>query len=257
MKMRSACHCLLCQFETHLRNQLDRDELEYQKLAASSSLLSAFPTVPALAAHLRSCRSTGNGTHPADAFLLELLHTRQAEGTGTVARDILLLAFLPALHSTARHMALRYRQLSAEDIAQHLVTSLLEVLGAPELLQRRSHLPFVISRTVKRLGFDWAEREARSPSNGDGDEPFPERSRSTGVPEPFEQTILLSHFLFRCQRERLLTGPDLDLLVEIKLEGKIGQEPGRSIYSNAMRQRMKRLLQKLRHAASSGPPEPW
>lgn len=247
MKTRSACRCLLCQLEAHLKQRLDQDGLGYQRLSGSSSLLSAYPTVLTLAAHLRTCRSARDGTHPADAVLLELLHA--TDGTGSLARDVLLLAFIPALHSASRQIALRHPRLSADDIAQHLVASLLEVLGSRELLLRNSHLPFVISRMVKRLGFDWAEREARSPSNADGDAPFPDRLERVGVPEPFERAALLRHFLFRCLREGLLTGPDLELLVEIKLEGKTGQEPGRSIYSNALRQRIKRLLQKLRHAA--------
>jgi hypothetical protein len=247
MKTRSACRCLLCQLEAHLQHRLDQDGPEYQTLSSSSPLLSAFPTVLTLAAHLRTCRSARDGTHPADALLLELLHA--TDGTGSLARDVLLLAFIPALHSASRKIALRHPHLSADDIAQHLVASLLEVLGSRELLRRDSHLPFVISRMVKRQGFDWAEREARSPGNADGDTPFPDRPERMGVPEPLERAALLRHFLFRCRREGLLTGSDLELLVEIKLEGRTGQEPGRSIYSNAMRQRIKRLLQKLRHAA--------
>jgi hypothetical protein len=249
MKTRCACRCLLCQLEAHLKKQLDQEVPEYQKLAGSSSPLSAFPTVLTLAAHLRTCRSARDGTHPADGVLLELLHA--TDGTRPLARDVLLLAFIPALHSASRQIALRYPQLSADDIAQHLVASLLEVLGSSELLLRSSHLPFVISRMVKRHGFDWAEREARSPSNGEGNAPFPDIPEATGVPEPFERAALLRHFLFRCEREGLLTAPDLDLLVEIKLEEKTGQEPRRSIYSNALRQRIKRLLQKLRHAAQT------
>jgi hypothetical protein len=247
MKTRSACRCLLCHLETYLKQRLDRDGLEYQELSSSSSLLSAFPTVVTLATHLRTCRSAGDGTHPADAILLELLHA--SDGTPNLARDVLLLAFIPALHSASRQIALRYPHLLADDIAQHLVASLLEVLGSGALLLRSSHLPFVISRMVKRLGFDWAEREARSPSTPEGDAPFPDRSALMDAPEPFERAMLLRHFLFRCLRDGLLTGPDLQLLVDIKLEGKTGQEPGPSIYSNAMRQRIKRLLQKLRHAA--------
>ena len=253
MEKRTACRCLLCQLESHLKQQLDRDgpKLEYQKLAASSSLLSAFPTVLALAAHLRTCRSAGNGIHPADALLLELLHVRQTNGAENLARDVLLLAFIPALHSTSRQIASRYPQLLPDDTAQHLVASLLEVLGSTELLLRSSHLPFVISRMLKRHGFDWAEREARSPSSGEGDEAFPDSPRSSGVAESFERAILLRHFLFRCQRVGLLAGLDLELLVHIKLEGNTGKEPGRPVYSNALRQRIKRLLQKLRRAAQT------
>jgi hypothetical protein len=250
MKSRSICRCLLCQFESQLKQQMSRagPPLQYQKLAARSSLLSAFPTALALAAHLRTCRSAGNGSHPADAILLELLCARQTGGD-SLARDVLLLAFIPVLHSTSRQITLRYPLLPPDDTAQHLIATLLEVLGSAELLLRSSHLPFVISRTLKRNGFAWAERETRSPTNGEGDKPFRDSPESTSVSESFEQTVLLRHFLFRCQREGLLTGPDLELLVEIKLEGNTGEQQGRPAHSNALRQRIKRLLQKLRHAA--------
>jgi hypothetical protein len=251
LSTRSARRCLLCQLESHLKQQLHRDglEIEFQKLAASRSLLSPFPTVLALAAYLRTCRSARNGTHPADPLLFELLHAGRADGTASLARDVLLLAFIPALHSTARQISLRYPLLAADDTAQHLVATFLEVLGSTELLLRGSHLPFVISRMLKRNGFDWAEREARSPTNGAADEPLPESAGTTGASRSFEQAVLLRHFLFRCQREGLLTGQDLELLLEIKLEGTAGGEPGHSTYSNALRQRIKRLLRKLRRAA--------
>jgi hypothetical protein len=256
MNNRSACRCLLCRLESYLKQHLDRDrpKMEYQRLTASSALLSAFPTVSALTTHLRACRSSGNGIHPADAIVLELLHARGTDADESLARDVLLLAFIPVLHSTCRQIASRYPLLSADDTAQHLVASLLEVLGSAELLLRSSHLPFVISRTLKRDGFDWAAREARSPSNGEGDAPFPDTLTTTDAAESFEQAILLRHFLFRCQREKLLTGPDLELLVHIKLEGNMGEEPGRPVYSNALRQRIKRLLQRLRHAARTSSP---
>jgi hypothetical protein len=251
LKTQSVCRCLLCQLESHLKQQLDHhsSELEYQGLAASCSLLCRFPTALALADHLRSCRSAKNGTHPADSLLFELLHAERTEGNDNLARDVFLLAFIPALHSTARQISLRYPLLPTDDTAQHLVTIFLEVLGSAELLLRSSHLPFVISRMLKRHGFDWAEREARSPTNSAGHEPLLESAETTGVAESFEQAVLLRHFLFRCQREGLLTGQDLELLVEVKLAGSAGEEHELPVYSNALRQRIKRLLRKLRHAA--------
>jgi hypothetical protein len=49
----------------------------------------------------------------------------------------------------------------------------------------------------------------------------------------------------------LLTGQDLELLVQFKLDATRDAKPGGppAVYSNASRQRMKRLLGKLRRAA--------
>jgi len=164
-----------------------------------------------------------------------------------VLRDILLLAFVPVLHSAVRQLHRRYPLLSGEDTAQHLVASLLQALDSPELLARKSHLAFAISRMAKRSLFEWAERQTRTPGNAERDEPISESEVFFRIPEPIEQTVLLRHFLSRCQREGLFTGSDLELLVHIKLEGNFGEQNGE--YSNALRQKIKRLLQKLRKAA--------
>ena len=253
MRTRSTCRCLLCQLEIHLKQELreaGREE-QYASIASSDSLLSGYPSASALSAHLRSCRSDGDGTHPADAILLEMLRLRHRNGRDTVLRDVLLLAFIPVLHSAARQLARRYPLLPPDDTAQHLVASLLETLDSPELLARHSHLAFAISRMAKRSMFNWAERETRIPGNAERDEPVVLTDDVVcGIPAPLERAVLLRHFLNRCQREGVVTGPDLELLVHIKLEGNFGLQNGTLAgYSNALRQRIKRLLAKLRKAA--------
>lgn len=247
MRTRSLCRCLLCQLEVHLKQQFG--ELSFQRnfsqVAGSGLLLSGFPTAFALTAHLRSCRSNGNGTHPADPILLEILRLRQT-AADTALRDVLLLAFIPVLHTASRQIAQRHPLLSPEDTLQHLVAALLEALDSPKLLAKDSHLAFAISRMAKRNTFDWAERQNRTPGNSERDELLSE-SPLSGIPEPFERTVLLRHFLCRCQREGLLTGKDVELLVHIKLEGHLGGADGE--YSNALRQKIKRLIGKLRRAA--------
>jgi hypothetical protein len=243
MRTCSTCRCLLCQLDIHLKQKFMRSGSgeRYASIVSSDSLLSGYSSASALSAHLRSCRSDGNRTHPADAILLEMLRLRHRNGRDTLLRDVLLLAFIPVLHSTARQLARRYPLLPPDDTAQHLVTSLLETLDSPELLARHSHLAFAISRMAKRAMFDWAER----------DEPVvPTDNVVWGIPEPLERAVLLRHFLKRCQREGVDSGPDLELLVHIKLEGNFGKPNGTLAgYSNALRQRLKRLLAKLRKAA--------
>jgi hypothetical protein len=252
MKTRSACRCLLCQLEFHLRRHLHEVSCEeaYSKVASTSWLLSGFPSAFALTAHLRACRSDGSGSHPADAVLAEILHLRLRDAGNSLLRDVLLLAFIPVLHSAARQVARLYPSLVGDDTAQHLITAFLEALESPELVERDSHFPFAISRMVRRSVFDWAERETRSQGNGEFHEHLSELPATSAIPEQFERTVLLRHFLFRCHRDGLLTGPDLELLVHIKLEGNFGDRNGASPeYSNALRQKIKRLLRKLREAA--------
>jgi hypothetical protein len=226
---------------------------EYASIADSDPLLSSYPSASALSAHLRACRSNGSGTHPADPILKDMVRLRQQNGPDTLLRDILLLAFIPVLHSTSRQLTRCYPLLPPEDTAQHLVASLLEALEAPALLGRNSHLAFAISRMAKRSIFDWAEHESRIPGSALRDDPVAAVDDSfSQIPEFLERAVLLRHFLCRCQREGLLTEPDLKLLVHIKLEGNFGENNGvPRQYSNAMRQRIKRLVGKLRKATHS------
>jgi hypothetical protein len=257
MSRESTCRCLICALERSLTDQLaERHRQErYQQFADSRSLLSAFPSASDLIAYLHTRRNTGNGTHPADRILAELLQTTAADGDVAALRDLLLLAFIPMLHSASRQVASRYPSLSTDDIAQHTVASLLQTLASPEFYGRSSHVAFAISRILKRNAFEWAEREYRSPVHAATPElPFDAPS-THDTPEPVERAALLRHFLHRCQQRGLLTGEDLELLVQFKLDAARDGKPGgpAAVYSNASRQRMKRLLGKLRRIARTRP----
>jgi len=251
MSRESTCRCLVCALERSLTDQLAQPSSReaYREFAHSRSLLSAFPSALELIAYLHSSRNVSNGTHAADRILAELLQTL-ATRSGTL-RDLLLLAFIPMLHSTSRMVAARYPSLSADDIAQHTVTSLLQIFGEAEFYGRGSYVAFAISRILKRNTFEWAERECRSPVCGATSESFADAPFAFDTPELVERAVLLRHFLFRCVQRGLLTGEDLELLIQFKLDAARDRKPGgpAALYSNAYRQRMKRLLGKLRRIA--------
>jgi len=71
------------------------------------------------------------------------------------------------------------------------------------------------------------------------------------VEESFERHAQLRHFLHRCVARGDLTDAELDLLIQFKLEGANGEdfESFNGNTSNAVRQRLKRLLIKLRRLA--------
>jgi hypothetical protein len=253
MRRESTCRCLICGLERSLTVQLaERDRQErYRQFADSRSLLSAFPAPSDLIAYLHSCRNASNGTHPADRILGELLQTTASDGDASSRRDLLLLAFIPALHSTSRQVSGRYPSLPPDDVAQNAVASLLQILESPEFYRRSSHVAFSISRILKRHAFEWAERQCRCPVYAN----LPDLSSDTPpdhvTAESVERSALLRHFLHRCHRRGLLTADDLELLVQFKLDAARDATDGgpAAVYSNASRQRMKRLLQKLRHVA--------
>jgi hypothetical protein len=253
MSRESTCRCLICGLERSLTEELaGHSSAEmYRKFADSCSLLSAFPSAVDLVAYLHASRNASNGTHSTDEILTALLQTAATDGSVAALRDVLLLAFIPMLHSTTRQVAARYGSLPADDIAQHVVAALLEILGEPEFYGRSSHVAFAISRILRRNAFEWAKRECRSPVYGSALELFSDAPSAFGTQEPLERSALLRHFLYRCQQRGLLTDEDLQLLVQFKLDAARDANPGgpAALYSNASRQRMKRLLGKLRRIA--------
>jgi len=250
MSRESSCRCLVCGLEESLTAQLAEPSCQerYRQFADSRSLLSAFPVVSDLIAYLRACRNTNNGTHPADRILGELLQTTAKDGNTSALRDLLLLAFIPAVHSTSRQVASRYPSLSNDDIAQHAFASLLQILASPEFYGRSSHVAFAISRILKRNTFEWAARECRGPVYATSPDTLADTPSTHDTAEPLERSAFLRHFLYRSQQRGLLTAEDLQLLFQFKLDAKRNATPGgpAAVYTNASRQRMKRLLRKLR-----------
>ena len=253
----SSCRCLICALERSLTEQLAQQHCAeaYRNFVDSHALLSAFPSPLKLITYLHSSRDPGNGTNPADRIVADLLQAATSGGDAVTLRDVLLLAFIPMLHSTSRQVASRYPSLSGDDIAQHAVTALLQILGSAELYGRGSHVAFAISRVLKRNAFQWADRECRSPTSGGFLETFGEVASPYDTSETVERAALLRHFLHRCYQRGLLTGQDMELLVQFKLDAARDRKQGgpAAVYSNAARQRMKRILGKLRRIARNLP----
>ena len=101
---------------------------------------------------------------------------------------------------------------------------------------------------LKREAFAWAAREGSKHAMLDHDgDAFP----LLAIDEPFERYTQLRHFLNRCVTRGDLTGAELDLLIQYKLESANADpfETSNGIQPNALRQRLKRLLAKLRRLA--------
>jgi hypothetical protein len=240
-----SCRCLLCVMERHLTEQFNgRTGREaYSQFAAFSPALSTFPAASDLIAYLHTEQSAENGVSSKNEILADLLRGAAGNGRSATGQELLLWAFVPMLHRISRQVLTRSPALASDDVAQHVVTALLEAFGSLEFASRDSYLAFALARFLRRNAFVWAERESRGAmlglNGGDGLE-----SVSNDGPEPIERAALLRHFLERCRRKGVLSGEDVELLVQFKLEEWPSAE-----YSNASRQRMKRLLAKLRRAA--------
>jgi hypothetical protein len=246
MNRESHCRCLLCRMERHLTEQFAglQGQDAYGQFTSSSPVLSAFPAASDLISFLHTEHSAENGGHSKDGILAELLHGTTNHGRSRTSRELLLLAFVPMLHRISRQVVKRCPGLLSDDVEQHVVTMLLESFAFPEFAGRDSHIAFAIARLLRRNAFAWAKRESRDYVDGFDRVETLERAPHGDDPQPIERAALLRHFLDRCRQRGVLSGEDLELLVQFKLD-----ELPAADYSNASRQRMKRLLAKLRRAA--------
>ena len=239
-----SCACLLCHLESDLLADLNTSINGTQALLLEASHpLQQFSSLPALLDHLRSVQSTPRS----DELYQALFVARQ--NYPQIVESFLVLAFLPMLHHTVRRVARQQAALSTDDIAQQAVTFFLEFLRSEQLRARRSYFAFAISRAVKRQVFQWAVREGEQ--NGPWNSETPGLDMLT-VEEPFERHALLRHFLYRCLTKGLLTDEELNLLIQFKLDGNSPDqgEESNGTSSNATRQKLKRLLAKLRRFAA-------
>lgn len=244
MPLGITCDCSLCNIELQLLRDLSRIEPDcFSELFATSERLREYSSISSLLFRLK--------TSPADAgsdeLLRELFAVRAANSSFT--ESVLVLAFLPMLHGTVRRVSRQQPGMAPEDISQQALSLLLQYLRSRELQARQSHFAFAISRAVKRQLFEWASRE--SGTTGVTNHYDSEVVAALGFEEPFERYTYLRHFLYRCVTKGLLTDAELNLLIDLKLNGTNGEEFAdfNGTSSNAVRQRLKRLLAKLRRLA--------
>jgi hypothetical protein len=242
MPLGTACGCTLCHLEVRLLQSLGGAEGGTFADFAEPSRLRRYASVSDLLLPLRASPANARS----DELLRELFTMR---GTRPAfIESLLVLAFVPMLHRTIRRVVRYQLALGEEDITQQALGFLLQFLRSEEMRTRQTHFAFAISRAVKRQVFEWARREGMKDTLLDrgGDIVYP-----LGVEDLFERQAQLRHFLHRCVTRGHLTVVELDLLIQFKLEGSNGEDFDSSDgnASNALRQRLKRLLAKLRRLA--------
>jgi len=241
------CRCLLCRIETQLTAELASSVEGYDALRGSTaSGLRAFASPFHLLSHLKATQAGPSS----DELFRELLAARAVEPQ--FVEMLMIVAFVPVLHGTVRRIAKQQLHLTRADITQQALSVFLQVLRSEQIEKRQSHFAFAISRAVKRQLFEWAGREGAVHGPARGEEG--QAAVQLIDDESMERHAVLRHFLHRCIAKGFLGDSELDLLIQIKLDGNSGEEiaESNSTTSNAVRQRMKRLLAKLRRLAGNG-----
>ena len=240
------CGCAICSAERSLEHHLNTPQGQgaYASLLGDWPALVSFTSASSLIVSLRSMRH-GNGSREASDKIFRAL--REGLGkAGGISETLLLLALVPVLHATVSSFARAYPMLDREELSQQAIALLIVLVNSEDWRRHETHLAFSLARELRR-GFSlWVQNEARLfPESPNGSTP----ERSISAAELFERDVELKHFLTRSLRSGALNEDDLHLLIEFKLEGGI-EERRNGPASNAVRQRMKRLLSKMRRHAS-------
>lgn len=251
MSSRPSCCCPVCELERALLVEITRDlnQNEYRTLASESSILSAFPTGTDLLSHLRESYAAEAHVSGSDAILGELLRVSRNPQSG-MGRHLLLLILMPAIHRTSSQISAGFPSLMRDDIAQHLMTAVLDIISSPTMRTQTSHFAFTITRAMRRSAFRWAVREADLALAANVEETiFEDLPRDAGA--SFEPKILLGEFLTRCLSSGLLSPLEHELLVLFKIRGVSSEvlAARQKVSDVAFRHRMQRVMEKLRRAA--------
>ena len=245
---RNGCACVVCRVDLALQLELEcagPSALHEAKLPEASHSSLDHPRL--VIAALRCARREDGAV--ADRIFKELLEADAAGEEHQRVEKILVLTFIPAVHHLVRTVATTHPHLSRDDIAQNAFAALLVRLRSPRWRAQSSYFAFSLVRQLKRDLYKWAHGETRS--RVERTSPSIDRLRPAELADArsFERLAILWHFLSECHKAQIISSDELKLLIRTKLEG--GCTVGES-QSNAERQKLKRLVSKLRRFAKTG-----
>ena len=252
MMSETRCDCLICRLEASLVLELSDDvaRQEFQSFAQSSPILAGFSSPFDLTEKLHRSEDKTRDQW-SDEVIIDLVRRRGDHRFRPMWRHILLLVFIPTVHRTTSRITAAFPSLGRDDIAQHLLATLLDFLDSRELDTRHSHLAFITARKIRRSAFRWAIREShRSLQNDVGLLPVSPFPAHITRDDSFAY-VLLHRFLDNCQQRGWLSTEERELLNQFKLQGisatELSHRNGHS--ATAIRHRVQRVVDRLRRIA--------
>jgi hypothetical protein len=247
------CVCTICDVEKSVSHELALPEAQqiYLQITTEVPLLVGLPTVFHLVASIHGCREAKAGASLSDLLLSELLSSPAASRDWEYLEKVLLLVFIPTVHAAVRRVSCRYQFLAREDISQLALITVIQCLRSTSWRAQRSHYGFTLARKLRGALFGSARRELEATSQFVAQRLGNSLSTSQTAEESFERHAILRHFLNSCQQRAYLNPDEINLLIDLKLDESIDSRISNSNdrTSNSFRQRVKRLMSKLRRAA--------
>ena len=253
MGKHSNCTCTICGVEKYIRAELvlPESQARYRQLVTHNSLLADFPTALDLVANFHACKDARDGHSLSDRILASLLSSPVTPHDWDYLEWILILLFTPTAHAVVRHVSCHYQFLARDDLSQLALTTLIQSLRSKTWQSQRSHFGYAVARSLRRRLFQWARGEFQSTSQFAAKKIGEQFPAIQTAEESFERNAILRHFLNLCQEKAYLTPDEMNLLIDLKLdetvEAGISGPNGRT--SNPFRQKVKRLMTKLRRVA--------
>src|SRR5437588_517099 len=253
MSKENNCCCVVCQVERSLLNSLSTQtaRTHFQALARNYPILNPFDSPADVIAQLHEHERVEHVNHKAWNGILHALVDSIAGGTAEeIGQQLLLLAYMPAIHNAYVEVCQQFPSLSAHDVAQQAALVLLEAARSPAMRNQNGYLPIALARDFHKRLIRWAFGEIR--------QSVPSEEVSAVHPEPesdenFESAVLLEDFLSRWQGAGVLSQEECDLLRKFKCEGFYRHElgtgedgpSGNALYFRAYRaiNRLRRLVQ--------------
>jgi DNA-directed RNA polymerase specialized sigma24 family protein len=223
------CQCAVCQLDRSLIARLEQPDAAewYQALVERVFILSWFRELPSLIAHMHARVTDAKGYRDSDLIYLALIEELSAPEHNDLAQALLLRALMPALHKEFRTIRRSFPQFLAEDLAQQLIATCLEVVRSPGIRRKTSYLASSIVERTKRDTMRWCIRQYRTGSREETekiiDEVFIEESSKTD----FEPGVLLRALLDKAVRMGILSAAERSLVEAYELENLAGEELGR------------------------------
>lgn len=255
------CRCPICSVERTLASDLKAPASvdRFRTLTVNYPALSDFESPSAVIAFLHSHPHDAVRSRQSNEIIKALLSRKQSRDGPAPFQDLLLLAFIPALHKTYRETRLHFTSLHAEDVAQQVLTSFLELAKSPALERRNGYLSASLSRGLRKFVFRWAIREFRTLPDAQPADGLPSERAEPIARVDFETPCLLREFLAHCLKTGALTHSEYNLLVKLKLEGFEAKELANGssgLTPTAIHHRLQRIVSRLRRTLTLRPSEP-
>jgi hypothetical protein len=254
MPKENNCGCVVCQVERSLLNSLSTQtaRTHFQALARTHSILNHFDSPADVIVQLHEHERTEAVNHKVWNGILHALVDSIADRTfEEIGQQLLLLAYMPAIHKVYREACQKFPGLCPEDIAQQAALCFLETARSPEMQILNGHLPAALSRRFRQNLFRWAMGELRQ-SLG-----LKEGTADPQEPATFEQAITLDRILQQAIHDGLLSDAECELLLKLKYEGFQAKELAEALgtdrlNSRRLHRKLQTILNRLQRAARAG-----